>query len=79
MEKRSQSYNIEDLNEKMDKGKLKLQLAKGLPATIKCSSEELYQEMIRYLIKEKHIYDYLPEQQDLNYRTNDELKKIYFF
>lgn len=65
--------------EKMDKGKLKSQFAKGLPVTIKCSSEELYQEMIRYLIKEKHIYDYLPEQQDINYRTNDELKKIYFF
>lgn len=61
----------------IDEALLKKHFGSGLPTTIKCSNEQCYQDMITYLINEKHIYDYLPNQR-IFYQTYNDTYKIEF-
>lgn len=62
----------------VDEKELKLSFDHGLPIAIRCTSREVYEEMVEHLITNKGIHDYFPGRE-VGYRTFDEMYKIEFF
>lgn len=72
-------YNKEGiLYDSLDLTKLNEHFSSGLPVQIKCANNEVYNQMIHYLINERGIYDFIAEQT-LNYETDDMSYIIKFY